>query len=176
MSIQDTDNDTITYKEIFNNTLSQQVITSTKDNHPIGNIMDNSNKPNNTICIYLKNINGIKCYNKWNNLKTACSELKKMNVDIFGITETNLNWNTKSRMEARQIIQQKDNYFSAQLATSSNKQPTLTHYQPGGTDTAITNKWTGRITKQINDTSGMGRWSGFKMQTNNSNHLNVITA
>jgi hypothetical protein len=98
-----------------------------------------------------------------------------MGVDIFGTTETNINWNAKIRMEARTILQHKDNFNSAQIATSSNNETTLTNYQPGGTATLITNKWTGRIIKQINDTSGMGRWSGFQMQTNTQHHLNIIT-
>jgi hypothetical protein len=133
------------------------------------------NKPANTIRIFLKNINRIKNYNNWTNGKEACLELKNMGVDIFGTTKTNINWNTKICMEARNILQQKDNFNSAQIATSSSNEPTLTNYQPGGTATVITYKWTGRVIKQLNDTSGMGRWSGFQMQTNQEHNFNIIT-
>jgi hypothetical protein len=86
-------------------------------------------KPSNTIRIYLKNINGIKSYNTWTNWKVACNDLKNMGVDIFGTTETNINWNAKIRMEARTILQQKDNFNSAQIATSSNNETILMNYQ-----------------------------------------------
>jgi hypothetical protein len=155
-------------------TLHQTVITSKKDNNPFGNIMDN-NKPEGTIRLYLKNINGIKSYNTWSNWNTACKELIHMGIDIFGVTETNLKWNTKNVMEARNILQYKDNFYSAQISTSSHHEPTLTNYQPGGTATTITNKWTGRIKRQIHDSSGMGRWSGFQLQTNTDIQLNILT-
>jgi hypothetical protein len=173
-SQQSSNTDTSVNNECQPNKLNQIAITKIKENHPFGNIF-NTNKPLNTVRIYLKNINGIKSYNKWSNWDNACSILKEYNVDIFGITESNINWNTKHRMEARNIAQKQGNFNSAQIATSSNIESSLTNYQPGGTATVITNKWTGRITKQINDTSGMGRWSGFKLQTNTDSCLNILT-
>jgi hypothetical protein len=138
------------------NILSQSVITTKKENNLFGNILDNI-KPPNTIQIFLKNINGIKSYNTWTTWKTACFNLSHLQVNIFGNTKTNLNLNTSNRMEARNIIQHKDNYYSAQISTSSNSEPTLTNYQPGGTATISTNQWTGRIKTKIHDTSGMGQ-------------------
>jgi hypothetical protein len=94
-----------------------------------------------TVQIYLKNINGIKSYNSWLSWTTSCLEMQKSKVDIFGTTETNINWNTKIRNEARSKCQQ--HYQTVQMRKSSSIEPTKTSYQPGGTATTITNKLTG---------------------------------
>jgi hypothetical protein len=95
--------------------------------------------------------------------------------DLFGTTETNINWNNILRDEARSQCHQ--HYKTVIISTYSRIEPTKTSYQPGGTATVITDKWTGRSTKQIKDTSGLGRWSGFQLQRNNPNeYFNIITA
>jgi hypothetical protein len=153
---------------------NQQVIANIKDNYPFGNILEN-NKPNNHIRLYFKNINGAKNYNSWEIWEHACYTLKSYSVDIFGVSETNIKWNAKLRSEARAKCQKQDIYNKVLIDTSSSIDQTINNYQPGGTATLITNKWTGRATQPINDTSGMGRWSGYKLQTNTNTYLNVIT-
>jgi hypothetical protein len=41
--------------------------------------------------------------------------------------------------------------------------------------TAMFNKYTGRISAPIYDTTPLGRWSGFKVTTNFGSYLNIIT-
>jgi hypothetical protein len=151
----------------------QIVITPLKDNYPFGNLLSQQ-KHSDSVHIYLKNINGIKTYNSWTTWEEACHHLSLLSVDIFGNTETNINWNNKIRSEARTKCQQ--HFQSALINTSSNNEPTKTKYQPGGTATIILNKYTGRATKPIIDFSGMGRWSGYQLQGNNNQTTNVITA
>jgi hypothetical protein len=47
--------------------------------------------------------------------------------------------------------------------------------KPGGTFTVITNNWTGRSLESIDDTTGLGRWSGTKIRGHWFN-VAVITA
>lgn len=156
----------------YHPTTTQQVITPPIDNLPFGDLLQ-STKPTDSIRFLFQNINGIRSYNEWSPWTHACHSLQELQVDIFGIAETNIKWNKKHQTTARRLCQR--HYNSALIATSSSNDITKTDYQPGGTATIITNKWTGRSTSNIHDTSGLGRWSGFKMRRNNNKHLNVIT-
>jgi hypothetical protein len=151
---------------------TQPVITQQKDNQPFGDPLT-PNKPADTIQIFLKNINGIRNYNSWASLDNTCEHLYTLNVDIVGITEPNINWNEKIRRETKQKFQK--HYQSALISTSSSTDPTKSYYQPGGTATTITNQYTGRAIKPIIDLTGMGRWSGYQLQRNTNEHLNIIT-
>jgi hypothetical protein len=51
------------------------------------------------------------------------------------------------------------------VATSSSTDHAKTDFQPGGTLTAVTGKWTGRCFDTVKDKSGLGRWSGHSLQT-----------
>jgi hypothetical protein len=124
--------------------------------------------------LYFKNINGIKNYNSWEIWEHACQTLYSQQVDIFGISESNIKWNAKLRSEASTKCHQRDSYHKVLIDTSSSD-PTINTYQPGGTATIVTNKWTGRTTQPIQDSSGMAGWSGYKLQTNFYTYLIIIT-
>jgi hypothetical protein len=94
-----------------------------------------------------------------------------LSVDIFGTTETNIIWNEKIQTKARAICQQ--HFQSALINSLSSSELTKTNYQPAGTATIIVNKYVGRATKPIIDFSGMGRWSGYQLQCNNNQTLNI---
>ena len=132
---------------------TQPVLTQQRDNLPFGDPLT-TNKPRDTIRLFLKNINGIKNYNSWAAFDNACEYLHSLNVDIIGITETNINWNEKIRSDTRQKLQK--HYQTALISTSSSTDPTKSYYQPGGTTTIITNQYTGRTVKPIIDLTGMG--------------------
>jgi hypothetical protein len=78
---------------------NQRVITNIRENYPFGNILEN-NKPVNHIRIYFKNINGIRNYNSWEIWEHACNTLHSQQVDIFGVSETNIKWDAKLRSDA----------------------------------------------------------------------------
>jgi hypothetical protein len=123
----------------------QTVITPLKENYPFGNLFSQQKSPE-SIRIYLKNINGIKTYNSWTTWQESCQTLNFLLVDIFGNTETNINWNEKIRNEARHQCQQ--HFNSTLINTSSSSELTKTNYQPGGTATVILNKYTGEQPNQ----------------------------
>jgi hypothetical protein len=51
----------------------------------------------------------------------------------------------------------------------------INHYQSGGTATAALGNLSGRISKKIDDNSGLPCWSGFKIHTNSKSFINVVT-
>jgi hypothetical protein len=121
----------------------------------------------------LSNVNGIYKYKNWDTLKESSKQLKEHEVDIIGFAETNVKWNLHIRNQVTSVLQKA--YKIVQTTTSSNNEPRKNHYQPGGTFTAATSKYTGRIRSTITDDSNMGRWSGFTLSTNFQHNLHIIT-
>jgi hypothetical protein len=111
--------------------------------------------------------------NSWNELNTFSRQLHDLQIDICGVTETNLKWNNSRSQQAKNILQKHSTISS--IHTSSNREECLSSYQPGGTTTAIRNKLVGRITSTIQDPTTLGRWSGYKLTTNFGHQLNIIT-
>jgi hypothetical protein len=63
-----------------------------------------------------------------------------------------------------------------QISTSSCVEETREDYQPGGVACLLLNKWTGRNIERITDTSGLGRWAGYKMRGKNNKEIVVLSA
>jgi hypothetical protein len=150
----------------------QSTLTPKKNNIPFGDLITSPKHPN-SIRIAFQNVNGIQKAKSWNELKSFSHKLSTLNVDIFGAAETNLKWTFARNQQVKAILQKTHNMCS--ISTSSNKEESLTAYQPGGTLTAIFHKYVGRITKTIQDPTSLGRWSGFKLHTHFGHQLNILT-
>jgi hypothetical protein len=150
----------------------QVVLTSSKENLPYGDLLQTA-KQKNTIRIFFQNVNGIYKFKSWSSLKQATHHLKEMSIDVIGLAETNLHWNTRTTNAARNIFQK--TFKTVQLNVSNNKDPSRSTFQPGGTLTAITNRFTGYITGTVEDPSNMGRWSGFTLSTNFQTEIHILT-
>jgi exonuclease III len=163
--------------ELFTNTkdsthLLQTSLSTTKENHPFGDLISTP-KTEGTIRIYFQNVNSIYKFQSWNTLQEAISSLKEFEVDIFGFAETNVKWNLRLKNQIQRIIQRY--YKILQTTTSCSTERSRTVYQPGGTMTATSSKYTGRIRGIITDHSNMGRWSGFTLSSNFQHDLHIIT-
>jgi hypothetical protein len=101
--------------------------------------------------------------------------MHKNKVDIIGLAETNIAWNDKHKRDANSqtIKHYKKSHI---IQTSSSIETSYSSYQPGGAATITTGNYTGRIESAINDPSGLGRWSGFKLRCTNHKFLYIITA
>lgn len=95
-------------------------------------------------------------------------------VDILGFAETNIAWNEKHIREANSKTLK--HYNKSHIQISSSLETSSSYYQPGGTATVITDNYTGRIDSSLNDPSGLGRWSGFKLRCKANKFLYIITA
>jgi hypothetical protein len=150
----------------------QTTVTPNKTNHPFGNLITGA-KPPNSVRILFQNVNGIQKARSWNELSSFSQKIKDLEVDIVGAAETNLKWNFKRNQQAKAILQK--HHKTTSVTTSSNKEECFSAYQPGGTLTSILNKYVGRIQTAIHDPTSLGRWSGFKLNTNFGHYLNIIT-
>jgi hypothetical protein len=155
------------------NSISTPSIIPAKSNLPFGSLFTPV-KSSSTIRFYFNNINGVRPYHDWTRLKAAVHTLSEFKVDIFGAAETNLDWTPQSKQIARNMCQSV--YKNATITTSSSNDHGKTEYQPGGTLTVVTGKWTGRCSHQVTDKSGMGRWSGQVLQKSDNQLLYVVTA
>jgi hypothetical protein len=99
--------------------------------------------------------------------------MKNASIDVIGLAETNLKWNSNCSNVVRSIFQKQ--YKIAQVSVASNDETCMTCYQPGGALTAITSKYSGRITGKINDDKNLGRWSGFTLSTNFTSEIHIVT-
>ena len=126
-----------------------------------------------TIRIFHINLNGVTSHNNYLEWEMTIAFLMDMQVDVFGLTEINLDLNNG-------IIKDKfvqsgkhfDNYL--RMATSSSLQKVGdTPFKMGGTVTGTNGVWSGRITEQGCDV--MGRWSFLKLQTRYGKEVVFIT-
>ena len=130
--------------------------------------------------IYFQNLDGLR--NDADETAMYVASMAQLNVGTFCWADPSLNFSIPT---VRQRLQTTilNNFGSARSAYSSSTLPetSLTGpagvYQPGGTFTATTGKWSTRSTgKPLVDPSGMGRWSGLCFLGKRNKRLAVITA
>lgn len=153
-------------------TPDQHKARNLKENIPLGDTI--TTKQPNAIRFYFQNIRGAKKKNTWHDWENSVNYLHDHEVDIMGYAETNLAWNDLHQRTA--IHRTMHKYTKCKLSTSNSIDLPLYSYQPGGTSTIITNTFVGHVTTPITDTTGLGRWSGFRLRKKNKKHLSIITA
>jgi hypothetical protein len=150
----------------------QPTITPTKHNNPFGDLITSPKTPN-SVRIFFQNVNGMHKGKSWHELASFSKKINTLGVDLFGAAETNIKWNFTRNQQAKAILHK--HHKTCSITTSSNREECFTAYQPGGTLTSVLNKFVGRIQTCIHDPSSLGRWSGFKLNTNFGHQLNFIT-
>jgi hypothetical protein len=127
--------------------------------------------------IYFQNINGLtagKSMTRWLEMVKTMNEKR---CEIFGLAETNTNWNSHNIINnINRII---NNQFSnSSTILSSNRYNPLKQkrFLPGGTLQSCTGHWKSRCISTISDFRNMGRWTGQKFQLKSNKTLTIITA
>jgi hypothetical protein len=146
------------------------LLTPVQDNTPFGEILTTNKQPN-TIRFFFKNVNGILKAGSWHELTNLSKQLDEFDIDIFGAAETNLFWTNLKTHQAKNILHKYSRLTS--LQTSSNSEGCMSSYQPGGTMTVVRNKTASRISEPITDHTKLGRWSGFRLHTNDEVRRNI---
>ena len=126
-----------------------------------------------TIRIFSINLNGVTYQNNFLEWEMTIAYLMDMQVDVFGLTEINLDLNNGIiKDKFVQSGKQFDPYI--RMATSSSLQKLgETPFKMGGTVTGTNGCWSGRINKQGSD--DMGRWSYLSLQAKHGKQVVVIT-
>jgi hypothetical protein len=95
-------------------------------------------------------------------------------VDIFGLSETGVNWKqAHPRDQCDQTLQ--DFWPRSRLVGSTSDIPSKEEVQRGGTCTVVTKKWTGRIESSCSDHHGLGRWSHVRLNGKNGRRVTIVT-
>ena len=126
-----------------------------------------------TIRIFNINLNGVTYQNDLLEWEMTVAYLMDMQVDIFGLTEINLDLNNGI---IRDKFIQSGKHFDPyiRMATSSSLQKVGdTPFKMGGTVTGTNGCWSGRITKQGSDK--IGRWSYLYLQAKQGKQVVIIT-
>ena len=126
-----------------------------------------------TMRIFNINLNGITYQNEYLEWEMTVAFLMDMQVDVFGLTEINLDLNNG-------IV--KDNFIQAakhfdpylRIMTSSSSQKVgNSPFKMGGTVTGTNGCWSGRICRQGCD--DLGRWSFMTLQARHGHQVVFIT-
>jgi hypothetical protein len=127
-----------------------------------------------TLRIYYQNIRGAKQYeDKWDPWKRGHQKMHDFEIDISTLVETNTRWTYTNIRQANTTITKIHKQLRSAMAGSNDS--TESDYQPGGTYCSIHGKWTGQILERITDPSGLGRWTGFKLEGKHRQHLIIIS-
>ena len=125
-------------------------------------------KLENTCQIILQNINGISKSTDYSEMQTISENIHNYKVDILGLMETNLNWNSSNCHRVKSILWNFSN--NSFLSTCSKSMRGPTSYLPGRTAT-----WSGRASSG-SDPTEMGRWSEINFKGKYGNGVTIITA
>ena len=100
--------------------------------------------------------------------------MAQYNTALFGLTETNLEWNRYKNQSIMKAVLNK-HFKQSIMTTSTSKLHFPEDYKQGGTCTVITNNWSGRVLQYVSDDIGQGRWSGMVIRAHWFN-VAIITA
>ena len=126
-----------------------------------------------TLRLYHINLNGITYQNELLEWDMTIAYLMDMQVDVFGLTEMNLDLNNGI---VKDNVLQCGRHFDPYLrmATSSSLQKVGdSPFKMGGTITGTNGCWSGRIKYQGSDK--LGRWSYISLEARKGNLITVIT-
>jgi hypothetical protein len=104
----------------------------------------------------------------------ALKSLRDLQVDIIGCAETKIEWTDRDRQQA--VSYAKCQFGHTTIATSNSDYSVGYKHQPGGTAMILTKNTSSRYHSKINDPSGLGRWSGFKLYAKENKYIHIITA
>ena len=126
--------------------------------------------------IYGQNTNGLNLGHDGGDFAEFCENMFQLEVDCWGIFETNLD-TTQHHVGEKlyRTIQKHFDHSRLSFGSSNITSPKAPrYYKPGGTLLATQGKYTGRISKTGCDP--MGRWSCHTFSCKNNKSLTVISA
>jgi hypothetical protein len=113
-------------------------------------------KPDDITRLISLNIHGIRRVDDYQDVLETAQAFKTSSVDMASLSETNIDWRSVAKSKFYEKFRRI--YHKLRISTSSSTIKYTTNYQPGGTLTMLTDKYTGRVTG-TGDDSSLGRWS-----------------
>ena len=123
--------------------------------------------PYNSLKLGFLNVNGLYTSNE-DRMLEVLDFISQNNIDIFGLAETNLNWNNGETYKKQQRkLRRLTNDPKAQLITSDTNIPWTRQFKPGGTALIINSKVASHVSNKDSDYP-LGRWSLIDLQHKNT--------
>jgi hypothetical protein len=125
--------------------------------------------------ILLQNPNGVRPSVTDPEFMFSLHLCNEVGVGAICLAETNLNWHYYQHTAAlRRCLHR--NWSSSKFQTSVPDEKFIGNYQPGGTTSIITDRWTSRIVQYGMDPFGLGRWSYVILRWKSETNICIITA
>jgi hypothetical protein len=119
------------------------------------------------------NINGFVMKNEGGELLEELTVLKELQASAACFQETNKNWKRVGVYGAVKKVFS-NVWRKNKLVTSSSGERTSTAYQPGGTASAVFDKWVSQVCASGSDS--LGRWSYLTLKGKQSRKITIISA
>jgi hypothetical protein len=140
-----------------------------------GSSMDSTNPHH--FRVFFQNINGLTAGKSMERWKETVTTMREKQCEIFGLAETNTNWNSNNiKNNISRIINHQFSNSSTILSSNRYNPNKKKRFLPGGTIQSCTNHWKSRCIMTISDFRNMGRWTGQKFQLKQHKTLTIITA
>jgi hypothetical protein len=125
--------------------------------------------------IYFQNTNGLKWANNQLDITNKCHHLQSIQIDMFGLAETNLNLSDHTIFRKFRTLL--NNPFNKQISfsTSTSKTKFTSAWKPGGTITATTSQWISRVIEKGEEPNGTGTWSYIKIRGSHNKTIVIVT-
>ncbi len=128
-----------------------------------------------TLRIVLQNPNGIRPSVTEPDFMFSLHLCHQIGVGAICLAETNLNWNHSQHSTALRHCLHR-NWSSSKYQFSIPEEKFIGNYQPGGTLTIVTDRWTSKVITTGSDPYGLGRWSYIILKGKADVHICIITA
>jgi len=131
--------------------------------------------------IYFQNIKGLSFRTDNDDYSYVMTNLADLQADIIGLAETNTSWQHGFLRQSFSAAVRKHGSTIAKISFASPSKhiddiPVSETFQAGGSTTIILGPWsTACFGKDIQDPTGLGRWSGIHIRGKCGNTLSVIT-
>jgi hypothetical protein len=139
-------------------------------------------KRDTSLRIFFQNIKGLSHTPSGEDYNYYCQQFRDLQIDVAGLAETNTAW---QHQILRQAFTSKARRVGEGMSKTSFGSPTTTidrippqeTFQAGGSLTVCFGSWTTSIFgHDIQDPTGLGRWSGLTFRGKHDNALSIITA
>ena len=144
--------------------MKRQANKKQSKNDPFGDNL--RNKITDSIRFLIQNVNELELSTTCHTLEETCNSIKKFNIDITCLAETNTNWNNpKAKTQIYKITKQFWNRSKLIIAISSVSLNKL--HKLGGIAILFTPLITLKIIQEHQDTTGMERWASITINGRN---------
>jgi hypothetical protein len=155
------------------------------DEHPTKSYGNPISQPkrDTSLRIFFQNIKGLSHTPSGEDYNYYCQQFRDLQIDVAGLAETNTAW---QHQILRQAFTSKARRVGKGMSKTSFGSPTTTidcrippqeTFQAGGSLTVCFGSWTTSIFgHDIQDPTGLGRWSGLTFRGKHDNALSIITA